>query len=155
MRVRNASSRVGRRRPSSSKTTRSATSAAASSATGAPPCVAALTSRLRIAGGGRARDALDESDDRGQVDEVGADDVELLAAHLAQAPQPKDRSELDQLEHRPDHDRSQDRLVGSDSSTAAKGRKASTTTPVIAPLHRLFAPETRFSALREKEPQTG
>jgi hypothetical protein len=45
--------------------------------------------------------------------------------------------------------------LGSDSSTAAKGRKASTTTPVIAPLHRLFAPETRFSALREKEPQTG
>ena len=44
---------------------------------------------------------------------------------------------------------------GSGESTEATGRKASTTSPVIAPLARVRAPALWLSALRENEPPTG
>ena len=44
---------------------------------------------------------------------------------------------------------------GSALKTAPTGRNAITRTPVTAPLQRVFAPEIRFTALREKDPPTG
>ncbi len=45
--------------------------------------------------------------------------------------------------------------LGSGSRIPAKGKKASTASPVIAPLARVTAPAPWLSALRENEPPTG